>query len=145
MQMPIGGGNAKQLSDKVAEFGIFSPDGRQIAILTEEGTGISVKVEVAILPAQGGLPVKTFPTVFGISNYFQFSADGQSLYYPVTTKGVSNMGLQPIGTKSVTPVTNFDDLIIYGYDYDWKNKRLAAARGRNNTDVVMLTQQTAQP
>ena len=55
------------------------------------------------------------------------------------------MALQPIGARTVTPVTNFDDLIIYGYDYDWKNKRLAAARGRNNTDVVMLTQQQSQP
>ncbi len=145
MQMPITGGDAKQLTDRVAEFGVFSPDGRQIAFLTEEATGINVKVEIAILPAQGGLPVKTFPTAFGISNYFQFSPDGQSLYYPVTAKGVSNMALQPIGAKTVTPVTNFNDLIIYSYDYDWKNKRLAAARGRNNTDVAMLTQQQAQP
>jgi Tol biopolymer transport system component len=145
MQMPIAGGAPKQLSDKLIELGVFSPDGKQIAALTEEGTGVNTKVEIAILPAQGGLPVKAFPTVFGISNYFQFSQDGKSLYYPVTAKGVSNMGVQPIGTSSVTPVTNFDDLIIYSYDYDWKNKRLAAARGRNNTDVVMLTQQQAQP
>ena len=145
MQMPVMGGDAKQMSDKVAEFGIFSPDGKQIAAFIEEGTGVNTKVEIAILPAQGGLPVKTFPTVFGISNYFQFSPDGKSLYYPVTAKGVSNMAMQPIGTSSITPVTNFNDLIIYSYDYDWKNKRLAAARGRNNTDVVMLTQQQAQP
>ena len=83
--------------------------------------------------------------MFGISNYFQYSPDGKSLYYPVTAKGVSNMAMQPIGASSITPVTNFNDLIIYSYDYDWKNKRLAAARGRNNTDVVMLTQQQAQP
>ena len=145
MQMPIMGGEPKPMSDKVADFGVFSPDGRQIAAFIEEGTGVNTKVEIAILPAQGGLPVKTFPTVFGISNYFQFSPDGKSLYYPVTAKGVSNMAMQPIGTSSVTPVTNFNDLIIYSYDYDWKNKRLAAARGRNNTDVVMLTQQQAQP
>ena len=144
MQMPIAGGEPRQLSDR-AEFGVFSPDGRQIAAFTEEGTGVNTRLEIAILPAQGGLPVKTFPPVFGISNYFQYSADGQSLYYPVTAKGVSNMGMQPIGTKTITQVTNFNDLIIYHYDYDWKNKRLAVARGRNNTDVVMLTQQQAQP
>ncbi len=44
----------------------------------------------------------------------------------------------------MTPVTNFNDLNIYGYDYDWKNKRLALARGHNNTDIVMLTQQQGQ-
>ncbi|MGA7462576.1 MAG: protein kinase [Candidatus Korobacteraceae bacterium] len=145
MQMPIAGGNPKQLSDKLIELGVFSPDQRQIAALTEEGTGVNTRVEIAILPAQGGMPVKTFPPAFGISNIWQYSADGQSLYYPVTAKGVSNMALQPIGAKTVTPVTNFDDLIIYHYEYDWKNKRLATARGRNNTDVVMLTQQQSQP
>ncbi len=54
------------------------------------------------------------------------------------------MVVQPIDTKSALPVTNFDRFTIYGYDYDWKNKRLALARGRSNTDVVMLTQQQGQ-
>ena len=82
--------------------------------------------------------------MLSISNTFQYSADGQSLYYPVTAKGVSNIIMQPIGTKTATPMTNFSDLQIYGYHYDWKNKRLALARGRTNTDVVLLTQQQAQ-
>jgi hypothetical protein len=75
---------------------------------------------------------------------FQYSSDGQSLFYPVTAKGVSNMIVQPIGTKTATQMTNFNELQILGYDYDWKNKRLALARGRTNTDVVLLTQQQAQ-
>jgi len=41
-------------------------------------------------------------------------------------------------------VTHFDDLLIYGFDYDWKNKKLAVARGRSNDDVVLITQQQAQ-
>jgi hypothetical protein len=41
-------------------------------------------------------------------------------------------------------MTNFTELQIMGYDYDWKNKRLALARGRTNTDVVLLTQQQVQ-
>jgi len=144
MEMPIGGGQAKRLLDKVADFGVISPDGQQIAALTTEGSGINFKAMIDIIPAQGGLPVKTFPPMLSISNTFQYSADGQSLYYPVTAKGVSNIIMQPIGTKTATPMTNFSDLQIYGYHYDWKNKRLALARGRTNTDVVLLTQQQAQ-
>ena len=45
MQMPVTGGDAKQMSDKVAEFGTFSPDGKQIAAFTEEGTGVNIKVD----------------------------------------------------------------------------------------------------
>ncbi|MGO9564220.1 MAG: protein kinase domain-containing protein [Candidatus Korobacteraceae bacterium] len=144
MEMSIGGGQAKRLLDKVADFGVISPDGQQIAALTTEGTGVNFRAVIDIIPAQGGLPVKTFPPLVAISNMFQYSPDGQSLFYPVTAKGVSNMIVQPIGTKTATQMTNFNELQILGYDYDWKNKRLALARGRTNTDVVLLTQQQAQ-
>jgi hypothetical protein len=144
MEMPLTGGNAKQLSDRIVDFGVVSPDGQQIAALVSEGTGVNFRAMFAIFPAQGGLPVKTFPPVRSISNIFQYSADGQSLYYPVTERGVSNMVTQPIGSKTAMPVSAFNDLTIYGYDYDWKNKRLALARGRSNTDIVLLTQQQVQ-
>ncbi len=144
MRAPISGGEPKQLSNKVAEFGVFSPDGQQIAAMTAEGTGVNFKGVIDIIPAQGGLPVKSFPPLPAISSFFQYSADGQSLYYPVTAKGVSNIVMQPIDSKNITAMTGFNELTIYGYQYDWKNKRLAVARGRNNTDVVLLTQQQAQ-
>ena len=144
MEMPISGGEPKQLSDQIVQFGVFSPDGQQIAALISQGNGVNFRSMIEILPAQGGLPVKTFPPITAISDVFQYSADGKSLYYPVTAKGVSNILSQPVGIETVLPQTNFDDLLIYGYDYDWKNKRLAIARGRSNTDVVLLTQQQVQ-
>jgi len=144
LEMPLAGGQPRQIGDKVTDFGTFSPDGQQIAALTTEGTGINFRAVVAIIPAQGGLPVKTFPPARSISNVFRYSADGQALYYPVTERGVSNMVMQPIGATTVAPITNFTGLTIYGYDYDWKNKRLALARGRSNTDIVLLTQQQGQ-
>ena len=144
MEMPLSGGEPKMMSDKVVDFGVLSPDSQQIAALTTEGAGVNFKAMISIIPAQGGLPVKNFPPVLAISNFFQYSADGQALYYPVTLKGVSNIIMQPIGTRTVTQTTNFNDLLIYHYDYDWKNKRLAVTRGRNNTDVVLLTQQQSQ-
>ena len=88
--------------------------------------------------------MKSFAPSRFISTNFSYSPDGQSLYYGVTNKGVSNLIVQPIGSESASLVTNFNDLRIYGFDYDWKNKRLAVARGRSNDDVVLLTQQQAQ-
>ena len=144
MRGSISGGDAKQLNDKVIEFAVASPDNQQIAALASQGAGVNFRTSIEILPAQGGLPVKAFPPVAAMSNIFQYSADGQALYYPVTAKGVSNIVMQPVGAKTVTPMTNFNDLLIYGYSYDWKNKRVAVARGRSNTDVVLLTQQQGQ-
>ena len=143
-KMPIEGGEASKLSNKVTNFGVFSPDGQQVAAMTQEGTGVNFRAAVDILPAQGGLPVKSFSPMRGISNFFQYSPDGQSLYYPVTLKGVSNIVMQPVGATSFTQMTGFKEFTIYGYSYDWKNKRLAVARGRSNTDVVLLTQQSPQ-
>ena len=62
----------------------------------------------------------------------------------MTEKGVSNMVMQQVGGATVTPMTSFNDLTIYGYDYDWKNKKLALARGQANHDIVLLTQPQGQ-
>jgi eukaryotic-like serine/threonine-protein kinase len=142
MEMPLAGGEPKQLSDKFVSFAAISPDGKQIAALTAFGTGVNHKAMVEIIPSQGGLAVKSFAPSRFISTNFRYSADGQSLYYGITNKGVSNLIVQPIGSESGSLVTNFNDLLIYGFDYDWKSKKLAVARGRSNDDVVLLTQQT---
>jgi len=139
MEMPVAGGEAKQVSDKLINFGAFSSDGSQIAALALEGQGANAKPIIEILPAQGGLPVKSFPPSRYISGLLQYSPDGQSLYYPVTEKGVSNILMQPIAGGAPTLATNFDNLLLYGYDYDWKNKKLVVARGRTNSDVVLIT------
>ncbi len=139
MALPVAGGEAKQLTDRPVNFGAVSPDGKQIAALTFEGEGANVRPLIAIIPAQGGLPVQTFPASRFMSGLIQYSADGQSLYYPVTEKGVSNILVQPLAGGPPTLATNFDDLFLYGYAYDWKSKRLAVARGRTNSDVVLIT------
>ncbi|MGB8887649.1 MAG: protein kinase [Candidatus Korobacteraceae bacterium] len=144
MKMPLNGGDAKPVTNKLSDFGTVSPDGQQIAALITEGTGVNFTALIAIIPASGGLPIKTFFPNRYISNFFQYSSDGQALYYPVTEKGVSNMVMQQVGGTTVAPMTNFTDLTIYGYDYDWKNKKLAIARGQTNHDVVLLTQQQGQ-
>ncbi len=144
MRMPLSGGEPKPVSDRIVDFGVVSPDGKQIAALVTQGTGVNFKAMIGIVPISGGLPVKVFPPNRSISNFFQYSVDGQALYYPVTQRGVSNMVMQPIGSLTVSPMTRFNELTIYGFDYDWKHKELALARGRPNTDIVLITQQQVQ-
>ena len=144
MQMPISGGEAKQLSDKLVEIAAISPDGKQIATLASEGAGANARGMIEMIPAQGGLPVKSFFPSRSLSSPLQFSSDGQALYYAVTEKGVSNIVTQPITGEEPRPVTNFTDLFIYGFNYDWKNKKLAVARGKPNNDIVLIRQQQAQ-
>jgi serine/threonine protein kinase/Tol biopolymer transport system component len=143
MRMPAEGGEAKQLLDEPVFAAAISPDGQQIALLGLEGQGIQAKTMIKIIPATGGAPIKKFDSHPLISGNLQYSGDGKAIYYPITEKGVSNIVSQSLGGGPPTPVTDFTELDIHGYDYDWANKRLAVTRGKSNSDVVLIKQQQA--
>jgi hypothetical protein len=144
MRMPVAGGAAKQLYDKYVGFAAISPDGKQIAAFTAVGSGVNFRSIVEIIPSEGGLAVNSFSPSRALAGLFRYSEDGQSLYYPVADKGVFNLAVQSMAGGAPKLVTNFTDLSIYGFDYDWKNKRLALTRGRTNFDIVLISQQQAQ-
>ncbi len=145
MKGSLSGGEAKQLSDKVIEFGRdvsrrpadcrsgFAGWRRQFPDDDPNSSGA------------GRIAGKEFSARGSDVQHFPVLGRRAALYYPATAKGVSNIVMQPVGSATITQMTNFDDLLIYGYSYDWKNKRVAVARGRSNTDVVLLTQQQVQP
>jgi serine/threonine protein kinase/Tol biopolymer transport system component len=144
MKAPITGGGAKKLSDKFVELADISPDGQQILMVAVEGIGANAHGIFEIIPAQGGEPIKSFPPARFLSNVVRYGPDGQSLFYPVTLKGVSNVVNQPVGSATFTQATNFNDLLIYGYSFNWKNKKLAVVRGKNEFDIVLIKQQQGQ-
>jgi eukaryotic-like serine/threonine-protein kinase len=143
MRMPLEGGEPKRLSDDVVEFGAVSPDAQQVAMLAVEGDSVQVKVLIKVIPSNGGAPIKSFGAHPLISGLLQFSGDGKSIVYPITEKGVSNLVKQSLDGGPAVPATNFSDLVMYGYAYDWPNKRLAVTRGKSNSDIVLITQQQA--
>jgi len=143
MRMPLEGGEAKRLSDDVVEFAAISPDGQQIAALVIEGDGVHFKLLIKVIPANGGAPIKSFDAHPLISGMMQYSGDGKAILYPTTEKGVSNLVKQSLDGGAPVPVTNFSDLVMYGYAYDWANKKLAVTRGKSNSDIVLITQQQA--
>ncbi len=141
MRQPLNGGPAKQIFDGFAQFAMLSPDGKQVAVLTVEGAGVQTKGVIKIITPDGGPPIKTVTPLQSIAGSVQFSPDGQFIYYPVNERGVSNIVKQSLDGGDPVPVTNFTDLQIYDYSYDWDNKILAVARGKSNSDVVLIKQQ----
>ena len=144
MRQSLEGGEAKQIFPDFAQFGSLSADGKTVALLTLEGKGVDTKTVIKLLDANGGPPVKSFHPNQSIAGLMTFSPDGNYLYYPVNEHGVSNLVKQSIDGGDAVPVTNFDDLLIYDYSYDWKNKRLAITRGRSNSDAVLIKDQRAE-
>src|ERR1035441_8582808 len=59
MRMSLEGGEPKQLSDNIVEFGAVSPDGKQIAMLTVQGEGVQTRPVIKVIPADGGAPIRT--------------------------------------------------------------------------------------
>ena len=143
MRMPLEGGQPKQLSDEFVEFAAISPDGQQIAMLTVQGNGVQTRLVIKVIPANGGAPIKTLDPQPLLSGLMQYSGDGKSIYYPITEKGVSNIVKQSLDGGAAMQVTDFKELDIHGYAYDWPNKKLAVTRGKSNSDVVLIKQQQA--
>jgi serine/threonine protein kinase/Tol biopolymer transport system component len=145
MRMAMEGGEAKQLSTEfVINTPAISPDGQQVALLTVQGNGVQTTCVIKVIPANGGAPVKSIPALEAVSGGLSFSADGKAVYYPISEKGVSNLFKQSLEGGTPTPVTDFKELSVYGYSYDWSANKLAITRGKVNSDVVVITQQAAQ-
>ncbi len=144
MRSPLEGGAPRQMYDGIALFGVVSPDGKRIAYLSIEGTGVDTKPVFEVADANGGAPLKTIVPSPKISGAPQFSADGKSLYYPVNERGVSNLLKQSVDGGPPVPVTNFDDLLIYSFSYDWSRNQLAVARGLTSSNAVLIKDQTAK-
>jgi serine/threonine protein kinase/Tol biopolymer transport system component len=141
MRMPIEGGEAKQIFDTFAVTAAISPDGSTAAVVTIDGSGTNTRLLVKLIELNGGATIKSLPVNPRASGTLQFSADGRFLYYPVNEHGVSNLIRQPLDGGDPVMVTQFNDLRIYGFSYDWTNKKLAVARGHLNADAVMIRQQ----
>jgi serine/threonine protein kinase len=91
-----------------------------------------------------GESLRSFDARADLSGELQFSQDGKAIYYPVTDKGVSNLVRQPLDGSSPASVTDFKELTVYGYAYNWPGNKLAITRGKPNNDVVIVTEQVAQ-
>ena len=144
MRMPLEGGEAKQIYPDTAQLPSFAPDGKTVALGALEGKGVDTRLVIKLIDVNGGPPTRSFGVDQFISGPLTFSADGQSLYYPITQHGVSNLVRQSVNGGDPVPVTNFNDLQIYDYSYDWANKKLAVTRGHSSSDAVLIKDQRTE-
>jgi serine/threonine protein kinase/Tol biopolymer transport system component len=114
---------------------IPSPDGKLLAghYADREQRG----ERIAIVPVGGG-PPRRFPNVR--IPWVQWSADGKSLLYLITTGGASNLWRQPIAGGPPSQVTQFSDEEIFNYSWSEAHRRWAVARGNTSRDVVLVSQ-----
>jgi Tol biopolymer transport system component len=132
----IDGGEPRQLTNNMSGHPVFSPDGTKIACLYE---GQDSMMKIAVIPANGGLPIKTFPLPSGISWTFRWTPDGKAIMYTLRRRGVANLWMQHLEGGEPKQFTNFTSDLIHSYDLSRDGKQLVFSRGTNRSDVVLFT------
>jgi len=135
-KVPIDGGKAERITDKLTSQTAISPDGKLIACRYREQDLSPFKL--GLIDFATGQTVKTIdipPT----NNILDWSADGKQVLYVDTRSGVSNIWSQPITGGAPKQLTNFKSDLIFVFDLSRDGKLLALSRGSVSSDVVLIT------
>jgi eukaryotic-like serine/threonine-protein kinase len=112
-----------------------SPDGKFLAYPYQQYS--PPLVALAIIPATGGAPVRTF-TLPGFIGRLRFSPDGKALQYLMTRNGATNLWEQPLDSSKATQLTRFNSGQIFDFSWSLDHKQLFLTRGQSTRDVVLI-------
>jgi Tol biopolymer transport system component len=127
------------ITNKLASQPVVSPDGKLIACyLRDERTGA---INIALLPFEGGDPIKLFdlPQTASLYDSVSWTPDGRALTY-INGRGiVLNIWLQPVDGGQPRQLTDFHTDRIFSFGWSRDGKWLAVSRGVANNDVVLIS------
>jgi serine/threonine protein kinase len=135
-KVPIDGGAPVKIIDKNAWMPVVSPDNQFIACRYDVEAG---QQGIAILPFQGGPPVKLLRIPIRERQRIQWSADSRSLTYVDTVNGVYNLWDYEIANDRRKQVTQFKSDQIFAYAWSPDHKQLACDRGTELRDVMIIS------
>jgi serine/threonine protein kinase len=141
-KVSIDGGTPVGVTDHIATTSAISPDGRSIAFTYPESPDpFAPANRVAIMPFEGGPITKTFevPATGTVLSVIQWSHDGKSILYSVTSNNVTNIWSQPVEGGAAKQVTDFKDLLMTGFAWSYDGKQLACTRGSLVRDAILVT------
>lgn len=137
-KMPVDGGQAVPISEKYQGAARLSPDGRWAAAAFEDSAG---HTEIAVISVDGGELRWPFPVPEGIDwdGHLAWTPDGRGVVYSVVRNGVSNLWSQPLSGGPPTPLTDFQDGLIFSFNWSPDGSQLVLARGSVTDDAVLFT------
>ena len=107
----------------------------------------SSNVKVELLTLEGGKePIQGYHLSIQLADNFvtpiggiRWSPDSRSLTYIDTRDNISNIWSQPLSGSPSKQVTNFTSDRIFSYVWSRDGKQVAAARGAETSDLVLIT------
>ena len=144
-KVPLLGGPPQYLADSLGDLLSLtiavSPDGKYLVYpYTRFGRVPSEGWKLAIIPVQGGSPIRQFsvPSESG-GVRVRWSPNGKGLQYVVTEKGVSNLWEQPLSGGKPKKLTRFTSGRIFSFNWTLDRTGLLMSRGTENRNAVLLT------
>ena len=135
-RVSIEGGEPVQLTRTFSKHGAVSPDGKLIACYYSVEEANHLRWKMALIPFDGGEPLKLFaqPVHFGYPA--KWTPDGRSLTYIDTHQ--SNVWLQPIQGGEPRRLTDFNNDLLFGFEWSPDGKRMACVRGIWERDLIVI-------
>ena len=110
------------------------PDGRLLAYPFDE---YPPAWKLAVIPAGGGPPIKTFKVPGGIRS-MRWSPTGAGLQYLSTQNGATNIWEQPLAGGQPRQSTKFTSGQVFDFTWSQDRKQLLLTRGETTSDGVLL-------
>jgi Tol biopolymer transport system component len=141
-RIPIAGGDSEQMTDYYAARPAISPDGHWLAFYYVDDSKTGIKIAIAPYDADNpslAVPARTFHHPPPSPPLLRWTSDSRAVIYCVTRHNISNLWAQPIHGDAPLRVTNFDADRIFSFAWSRDGCRLACARGRIESDAVLIT------
>jgi Tol biopolymer transport system component len=139
-KISVDGGQPVSLSQENTKQPVFSPDGKLIACFLR-GRSDNSPWQIAILPFQGGAPLKVMDAPPSSSQQFQgmqWTPDGRALTYVVTSGEVANIWSQPLSGDGPEQLTDFKENRIVVFAWSTDGSKLACVRSVEMYNLILV-------
>jgi serine/threonine protein kinase/Tol biopolymer transport system component len=136
-KVSIEGGTPVRLTDKVSQSPAISPDGKFIACQYRENDNSQWRI--AVIPFEGGSPIKLFDTSDRVSLPLRWSADGHAILYATLRGAAGKLWSQPVDGGPPKQLADFNPDQLFSFALSTDGRQLAFARGAVSRDIILIT------
>jgi Tol biopolymer transport system component len=138
-KVPIDGGESSRLSSESMSLPHVSPDGKKLAALYFPGADPRFSPrKTAVMSVEGGSPLAVLDLLPGGNDNVFWTPDGKALVSAATKDAVGNLWLESPDGARIRQLTNFKSDLILDFAWSADGKRIAIARGKSSSDVVLI-------
>ena len=138
-KVSIEGGVPVQLTTEESGYPVVSPDGKLVACHYGEARA-DAPIKLALVSMDGGPPVRMLdlPAVLK-SPVYRWTPDGRGFIYIDSVNRVYNLWSQSLDGGPPKQLTDFSSDQIFRFDLTRDGKKIVLSRGREGSDVVLIT------